>query len=351
MRKTNNFIYTFLFIISGVLLISCATRPALPVQAAVPPGRESILFFERALENIKMNAPLVTKNIESVPGETAGIIIKGEFQIDGNKFRVIYDLAGARISRDNKNIFCIPFYMEDLTNGVSHTDELFWSPGADKSGLLLSFDDDYWRNWQDYFDMFDIFGARATFFIQGSPVSGGGGLLNFCGEALRRGHSLGYHSINHYDLTKVSRETFNSETIEAAKSFLGAGIPFSAFAFPFGFSETWMGEALAPVFSVTRGYGVNPRFYPVETAGSGYIISKAIDNIIYPDDSRFEDDIRMILLAAKFTGNIIVPLTTHSIEDRAQWGIKPRRLEYLLKTAREMNLIFYTYDVFANMRQ
>jgi peptidoglycan/xylan/chitin deacetylase (PgdA/CDA1 family) len=175
-------------------------------------------------------------------------------------------------------------------------------------------------------------------------IDGGIGLAEFCVQSLERGHDLGFHSVNHYDLTRVNRDTFDSETIEAADVFFKAGIPLSAFAFPYGFSSPWMREALAPVFPVTRGYGANIRFYNTETVSNGYIISTAIDNILYPEINKFENDIRLILLAAKFTGNIIVPFTTHEISDNAAWGIMPRRLEYLLKTAQELRLKFYTYS-------
>jgi peptidoglycan/xylan/chitin deacetylase (PgdA/CDA1 family) len=302
-----------------------------------------------------MNTPLIKKYIEgdiavvSWTGfaKAEEILVKGEFRIDGDEYRVSYDLAGA--SQISKDRFRILFSMEDLTNGVSYSDELFWSPGNDEAGILLSFDDDYWHVWPQYFAMFDSYGVKATFFVQGgleadgSSTSGKKGLADFCAETLSRGHDLGFHSINHYDLTKVSQDVFHAETIEAAEVFSKAGIPLSAFAFPFGFSQPWMRETLAPVFPVSRGYGSNTRFYTAEI-NSGYIISKAIDNIMYPDDSEFEKNISLILLITKFTGNSIVPFTTHDISDTVQWGIKPKRLEFLLKTIQELKLKSYTYS-------
>ncbi|MCL2480061.1 MAG: hypothetical protein FWF22_11185, partial [Treponema sp.] len=59
----------------------------------------------------------------------------------------------------------------------------------------------------------------------------------------------------------------------------------------------------------------------------------------------------LILLAAKFTGNSIVPFTTHDISDAAQWGIKPGRLEFLLKTVRELKLKFYSYNDLISIRK
>jgi len=347
--------YAFFMLLLAVLAISCASRPASspnasqPVSSSMPEVQpEPAELFERAIRNVKMDTPLIKKSFEQkTPGilENTGlpvqdIVVKGELFIDGNEFQVIYDCAAA--SRIGESLFRIPFLLQNATYGTVRSDELLWRPAESEAGLLLSFDDYYWRSWYQYFDMFDAFGAKVTFFVQGLYQQMD--LAEFCVQAMERGHDLGFHTANHYDLTKVSRETFDSETIEAADAFFKAGIPLSSLAFPFGFSSPWMREALAPVFPVTRGYGSNIRIYKTETVSNGYIISTAIDNILFPENSKFENDIRLILLAAKFTGNNIVPFTTHEISDSAQWGIMPKRLEYLLKTAQELKLRFYTYN-------
>jgi hypothetical protein len=104
-----------------------------------------------------------------------------------------------------------------------------------------------------------------------------------------------------------------------------------------------MREALAPFFFVTRGYGTSIRFFDTEIDNNGFLVSTAIDNIVNPDKAKFENDILKILLAAKFAGHCAVPFTTHDISDKAQWGIEPERLVYLLETVRELRLRFYTY--------
>ena len=346
--------------------MSCATRP--PPAPPVMPEPELVvktiyrpLFlpsieeprepFERALWNIKMNTPLFERYFKDGADVVAGrgiagaenIIVRGRAWIDGNEFRVTYDLANAAIA--GRNIFYIPFFLEDLTNGVSRHDGLLWSPMDEHAGILLSFDDDHWQIWRQHFDMFDRYGARVTFFVQGSFEQGitNNEITEFSLEALDRGHDLGFHTINHEDLRRVSRERFYAETIEAAAAFYQAGISFSAFAFPFGFSEPWMHEALVPFFPFVRGYGRNIRFLDTRTISGGYFVSTAIDNIVFPSETNFKNDMRLILLAAKFIGNTIVPFTTHDIAD-TQWGITPGRLEFLLRTARELRLNFYTYS-------
>jgi peptidoglycan/xylan/chitin deacetylase (PgdA/CDA1 family) len=382
------YIYAFMVIVFTILPVSCASRPA-PIEdgAIQPQGAEPATFpqtippeepepeepFERAVWHIKKNSPLVRKFLQIDP--VAGIVVKGECRIGGGEITVLYDLAAARELGGGLRI---AFSALDAASGTFRNDEFFWTPAEDETGLLLSFDDDYWRTWRQYFDFFERFGARVTFFVQGAlepsgaafaaagdaansgAFSGnitaiadnggfdsGGGLADFCLEALARGHDIGFHSVSHRDLTKVSRAVFDSETVGGAAAFAGAGIPLSAFAFPFGFSQPWMEDALAPVFGITRGYGTKFRFYHPKEISGGHIISKAIDNTVYPDDGVFEREIRLMLLAAKFTGSTnIIPFTTHDIADNAKWGITPARLELLLRTAKELKLRFYTYRDF-----
>ncbi|MDR2079040.1 MAG: polysaccharide deacetylase family protein, partial [Treponema sp.] len=74
------------------------------------------------------------------------------------------------------------------------------------AGVLLAFDDDYADIWERYLDLFDRYEVRVTFFIQGdySP---------FCTVAENRGHEIGYHTKNHFNLLKVSRQVFLEETV------------------------------------------------------------------------------------------------------------------------------------------
>jgi peptidoglycan/xylan/chitin deacetylase (PgdA/CDA1 family) len=174
-----------------------------------------------------------------------------------------------------------------------------------------------------------------------------GSFSPFCTEALNRGHDIGYHTLNHLNLLKVSPEEFYEETLSAVDGYREAGVPLRSFAYPFGFSEPWMREALAGVFTVQRGYGVRYHIHNRATIEAGYIGSSAIDNIVYKTDEEFEAALTMMLRAVKFIGgDSITALTTHTIADEADWGISPRRLEYLLRAARELDLRFYRFGDF-----
>ena len=350
-------------------MISCATRRDVAgssviqdniaiIESPLPPARQTQKTpIETVLELIKTGQAQIEKFLQAGTANLAAEGVKDVRQIEitgktiygGNEYIIYYDILNAE--KTGEGLYLIPFILEDPQNGLSLQDELFWSPGDDEAGLLLSLDDNYFENWLEYLELFDAYQAKLTFFTMGIIVLEDDGSLtpesaiiaDFCTEALLRGHGIGYHSVNHADLRRYSASAFYDETIGGAESFTDAGIAFSAFAYPYGFWSDWMNEILTHVFPVTRGYGANLRFYNPQSLNSGLIISTAIDNTLYRDEELFEDEIHLMLLIAKFYGNAVIPLTSHVIDDNAQWGITPKRLEYLLKTASELKLRFFTY--------
>jgi hypothetical protein len=208
---------------------------------------------------------------------------------------------------------------EDDTDGIT-------------AGILLGFDDNYYASWEAAFPLFERYGARVTFFVQGNR--------SFCLNALAHGHDIGYHTENHIDLRQADNAAWLHETFESARLL---DIPFASFAYPFGFSEPWMDEELLQTYTIIRGFGTTPRFYTIEEIKTGIVTSKSIDNTIIPDDEAFYQTITSLFQSVKMAENVILPLTTHNIDNNAQWGIKIYRLEFLLKTAAETGLRFYTY--------
>jgi peptidoglycan/xylan/chitin deacetylase (PgdA/CDA1 family) len=206
------------------------------------------------------------------------------------------------------------------------------TPDEITAGILLGFDDNYYANWEAAFPLFEQYGAKATFFVQGDR--------SFCLKAMARGHDIGYHTEHHVDLRQTDRATWLYETLDSARSL---DIPFASFAYPFGFSEPWMDTELLKTYAVIRGFGTTPRFYTIEEIKAGVITSKSVDNTVIPDDEAFYRMITDLFQSVKAAGNVILPLTTHNIDNTAQWGIKLYRLEFLLKTATETGLRFYTY--------
>jgi len=367
-------------ILAILLLNSCAglsgarrAEPAdIPREAAVETAVVSVppeiprSALERAAAKVKADSPELRKYFRlleeggllgeggllqegasfSFPGK-AGILVLGEIHDGDEEFEVRYDLSE---KPDSRNQMKIGFTLHDRNAEMLLRDEFIWeipdepSDDAEENawnagpGLLLAFDDDFRETWENAFDLFDQYQARVTFFVQG-------GYSPFCKKALERGHDVGYHTAHHLDLRKLSRAEFDRETFSAVEEFHREGIPLRSFAYPFGFSEPWMRDALAGVFPIQRGFGATFRVYDRNTIKSGYPISRSIDNILFKEDDEFEAVIDAMLRTVKFTGGIL-PLTTHDISDTANWGIKARRLEYLLSTAKALKLKFYRYGDF-----
>jgi hypothetical protein len=153
--------------------------------------------------------------------------------------------------------------------------------------------------------------------------------------------------MSHLNLLRASREEFYRETLLAVRDFREAGVPLRSFAYPFGFSEPWMREILAGTFALQRGFGVRYHLYNREEIKAGYIVSMSIDNTVYKTGEEFEAALTMMLRTVKFIGrDSVIALTTHTIADDADWGISPARLEYLLRSARELDLRFYRFGDF-----
>ena len=333
------------FFLLLVVLSSCASRQAVvippptmePTSPAESPAERTLSPMESAIRRIKQNSPDVKKYF--IIDETGDILTKGEIE----QFEIIYDLK--KLLPEGPERFSIPFFVESLTSGETRQETLSWRPQRDASGILLAFDDNYQEAWENIFDLFDRYGARATFFVQGKYEE----YSAFCAEALQRGHDVGYHSINHLDLRKVSPELFRTETQSQTELFRDAGVPLTSFAYPFGFSDLWMHEELLQSYKILRGYGVTFRLYSSAVIREGQISSRAIDTILFKKDEDFKAMIDIMLRTLKFIGgDLILPLTSHDISDTAVWGITPHRLEYLLQSANDLQLNFYRYRDFSD---
>jgi peptidoglycan/xylan/chitin deacetylase (PgdA/CDA1 family) len=319
-------------VVTGTLRIEEPVLPPPPLPPLPAPEFERVMTIDEAVRQIKVNSPEIVKSV--TPGPVDDITVTGDIQ----GYRVVYDLRNA-LPQDGRG-FLVAFSVEDPLRGEKREDSLLWQAEEDNAGVLLSMDDDYQDDWEAYFDCFDRHGAKITFFVQGE-------MCHFCREARSRGHDIGYHTLRHLNLTKVSEEVFRSETLGALSDFRRAGIPLGSFAYPYGLSEPWMHEALSPFFGLQRGYGVRFQTYRGQ-AIDRYIASTAIDNILFKEDGAFERALFLMLLTTKFLGkDHVASFTTHDISDTAQWGIKPARLEYLLKTIQDFNLKFYLFSDFA----
>jgi peptidoglycan/xylan/chitin deacetylase (PgdA/CDA1 family) len=300
-----------------------------------------ISSWETVIRRIKENSPEIKKYF--ILDENRDIIVKAEIietrqDRELESFEVIYHMK--QRWNEESGGFWIPFSVVSLETGAIRQDLLFWKPLKDITGILLAFDDDFLEAWESIFDLLDQYGARVTFFVQGEYSS-------FFNAALDRGHDVGYHSLRHLNPQRIARELFLEESLSQVEIIRGAGVPLVSFAYPFGLSEPWMHEELLKHYKILRGYGVTFRVYDSAAVKEGYISSRALDNILFKQDEDFETVINLMFRTVKFIGgDLILPLTSHDISDSADWGIKPRRLEYLLQTAKHLQLNFYRYSDF-----
>jgi len=253
-------------------------------------------------------------------------------------FQALYNLKHIEIESTGEYI--IPFSVKCLATGDVKEDKLLWKPQKDAAGILLSFDDHYFDVWESYFDLFDRYNAVVTFFMLGR-------YNRFSAEAIRRGHDVGYHSHTHQMLPDVSRQAFFTETTYHVKNFRDNGVPLVSFAYPYGIYEAWMHEELLKTFTILRGFNTNFQVYDRLAIQNSLVHSKSVDTYYFEHDDDFIAAIDIMFRTLKFIGQgLVFPLSSHIISDRAEWGIKPHRLEYLLQTANDLKLTFYRYSDF-----
>ena len=326
--------YVCFFLLTAFFSGACANLPR-PAEGRRPPHR--ITSIDQMVQQVKQNNDDIEK-FYTVDGD-GQIIVRAQAQGASDDFDIVYDLHNAEALENAA--YRVRFTVQARKSTERREDNLIWMPRADRAGILLSFDDDYTDSWERCFDLFDTYGAKVTFFVHGKPVP-------FCARAISRGHDIGYHSLSHIDLREIKRSAIASETVEPAQAFRQAGIPLRSFAYPFGFYQNWMHEILFRSFDILRGYGVTCRLYRENEIRSAFIASCSIDNTVIRGEENFNRQIRLMLRAVKFLdGPLVLPLTTHDISDTAEWGISRRRLEFLLKTASELSLMFYRYSDFS----
>lgn len=145
---------------------------------------------------------------------------------------------------------------------------------AHQCGIVLAFDDYNASNWEDYFDLFDQYDAKVTFFVNcGEPT-------DFCYHAVERGHEIGFHTINHVDLKTVSADEVYAQAIAPIEVFREKGFELTSFAYPYGSYNEELNELLLQHYKVLRGA------WYYELVGkhqmrNGFVESLSIDNVNY----------------------------------------------------------------------
>ena len=206
---------------------------------------------------------------------------------------------------------------------------------ARQCGILLAFDDYNAENWEDYFDLFDKYNVKVTFFVSIDAPT------DFCFRAIERGHEIAYHTATHVNLTEISDDEIYFQAIEPIEVFREQGIELSTFAYPTGAYTEELNELLLQHYNVLRGAW----YYQLTGKHGmrhGFVESLSIDNIHFDSDEQFRELIDSVLEELSRNKGAVVGLYSHAISN-GEWCVFPERLEYIFQRAQEMGIQFYTY--------
>jgi hypothetical protein len=156
-------------------LVSCATvsRAASPLlrgadggaaqDDAIPggavPSPPSPSPLDELVRRVKNNDPELVKYFAQ--DEEGTITVKAE----AGDCEILYDLSNARPAAPS--LWEIDFSVYQAELGEIRRDTLLWKVPHDDSGILLSLDDSYEDQWRRYFDLFDRYEVKLTFFVIG----------------------------------------------------------------------------------------------------------------------------------------------------------------------------------------
>ena len=198
---------------------------------------------------------------------------------------------------------------------------------ARQCGILLAFDDYNPENWEQYFDLFDQYNVKATFFVTCDEPT------DFCYNAVKRGHEIGYHTAGHIIATDVSPEEVQSRIIDPIETFRNGGIELSTFAYPSGRYNDELNELLLQHYKVLRG----AYYYQLNSKAAlrhGFVESYSIDNYNHPSDEEYEASVTRILTELSENTGAVASLYSHAISG-GDWCVTEERLIFLFEKADE----------------
>ena len=207
---------------------------------------------------------------------------------------------------------------------------------ARQCGIVLAFDDYSADSWEEHFDLFDKYNVKVTFFVNAYEP------MEFCFNAIERGHEIAYHTAAHVNMTEITEEEIYQQAIAPIEVFREQGIELTTFAYPYGAYNEKLNELLLQHYNILRGA------YYYQLAGKhemrhGFVESLSIDNANYSSEEEFRDRIDFVLEELSNNKGAVVGLYSHAIADGGAWCVPEERLEYIFQRAQEMGIQFYTY--------
>jgi len=227
---------------------------------------------------------------------------------------------------------------------------------TDKGGIALTFDDRNFSEWLAALPLLDKYGVKATFYISG-PIDQKA--VKAALELKEHGHAIGCHSIHHLSAVKYSDQHsaeyyVQKEVLPQMIAFKAVGIVPTSFAYPMSSNNKATDDALLKIFRHVRsGAGIAPGkrisskvtfFVPSsKIAEHGCLYGKGIDYAPDKEDRSYEQIDEALTRAAQ--KNEIIVLYAHRIATSGKGHyISPDALEHIFKTAKKLQLPFYTLD-------
>lgn len=207
---------------------------------------------------------------------------------------------------------------------------------AKQCGILLAFDDYSADNWSSYFDLFDEYGVKVTFFVSCTEPT------DFCYEAIKRGHEIGFHTTTHFNVADASPEEIQKGVIDPVTIFRDKGIKLTTFAYPGGAYTSETNDLLLQHYNVLRG-AYQYELHSKADLRHGFVESYSIDNINHPSDEEYEASVTQILTDLSNNVGAVASVYSHTI-DGGNWCVTEERLIFLLEKTKELGLKFYTFQ-------
>lgn len=210
----------------------------------------------------------------------------------------------------------------------------------DEVGICLAFDDYNGPNWEEYFDLFDEYDVKVTFFVNLSEPT------DFCDRAVERGHEIAFHTISHIRLTELTEEEVYEEAVAPIEVFREKGFELSTFAYPYGACNEELNELLLKYYKVLRG-AYNLEFNNKHAYRNGFVESVSLDNGNYDSQEQYEERITEVLEELKGRKATVVSMYSHAIGG-GDWSVDEEKLRFLFEKAKEMGVQFYTFQELQN---
>lgn len=262
-----------------------------------------------------------------------------------------FDPYSAKIVND-KILISFSYTFEDEYN---YSYGVYEIKDCKDEGVLLSFDDYFYSNWEKILPVFDHYGVKATFFCMGTPTRTG--LRDFIFLAQTYGMECGYHSKTHKVLTNLNKDEVYAETVEPLKSFEKIGIYFNTISLPGGGipKDEEAFNVLKENFKIVRGSGLGRvnLYYSPSDFSEGFMYGDSFDQLFLKTDEEFKNMIKLRLIVAKMTGKIWTGFGHYFVDDENgetkendDYTIKISNLKYMLELINTLKLKSYLYKDF-----